>query len=74
MKSIANESTVIFGHTHTVDGNKLASAVSPEENDVIYDNIFTDCVLLFCFFALLGSFVFSRGSKKVLFWRTVQEQ
>ncbi len=35
---------------------------------------FTDCVLLFCFFALLGSVVFSRGSKKVLFWRTVQEQ
>ncbi len=33
-----------------------------------------DCVLLFCFFALLGSVVFSRGSKHVLFWRTVQEQ
>ena len=28
----------------------------------------------FCLFALLGSIVFSRGSKKVLFWRTVQEQ
>ncbi len=28
---------------------------------------FTDCVLLFCLFALLGSVVFSRGSKKYLF-------
>ncbi len=35
---------------------------------------FTDCVLLFCFFAFWGSVVFSRGSKKVLFWRTVQDR
>ncbi len=38
------------------------------------DHAFTDCVLLVCFFALVGSIVFSRGSKKVLFLRTVQEQ
>ncbi len=29
---------------------------------------------VFYFFAFLGSVVFSRGSKKVLFWLTVQEQ
>ncbi len=31
------------------------------------DECFTDCVLFFYFFALLGSVVFSCGSKKVLF-------
>ncbi len=32
--------------------------------------VVTDYVLLFYFVALLGSIVFSRGSKKVRFWRT----
>ncbi len=41
---------------------------------VLDDRSFTDGVLLVCCFDFLGSIVFSRGSKKVLFWRTVQEQ
>ncbi len=39
------------------------------------DDGFTACVLLFSAFLLFwGSVVFSRGSKKVLFWRTVHDR
>ncbi len=34
----------------------------------------TSSLMVSYFFSFLGSIVFSRGSKKVLFWRTVQEQ
>ncbi len=32
------------------------------------------CLTFFAFLLFLGPIVISRGSKKVLFWRTVQEQ
>ncbi len=68
-ESNREESTSREGGTH-------AALVKPSKwrHDVSGHDLFTDCVLLFFFFALLGSVVFSRGSKKVLFWRSVQEQ
>ncbi len=54
--------------------NDFFSRALDDSHTTTLDGIFTDCALLFCFLALLGSVVFSRGSKKVLFGRNVQEQ
>ncbi len=78
MKAIANESTVMFSILSPRAAalrcivRHRGSVQYALRKDVWTGRLtFTDCVLLFCFFALLGSIVFSRGSKKVLFWRTV---
>ncbi len=57
---------------HLLSGRRFSPAAV--RADAVILLVFSSPLIVSYFFAFLGPVVFSRGSKKVLFWRTVQEQ